>query len=263
MSETSRSYIYRTSCGQHTGRSHILSGLPCQDYAAARTQQDFACIALADGAGSKTHSADGARAVVKAVMRALADRFEELWTLSQDDPAEACAELLTGCRSALERQAIRLCCEYSELASTLLFVAHSKGRYLAGHVGDGCVVHQQEDGQIAVLSHPENGEYTNTTFFMTDKTVEQHFRLYRGECGLGSGFVIMSDGTAESLYRRADRSPATAAVGKIIAWCCTASAKKMRDALTANLENSFASKTTDDCSIAVLSLTTLTRSASA
>lgn len=255
MSEADRSYIYRASCGQITGRSHVLSEMPCQDYAAARTQHDFACIALADGAGSKSHSAHGARAVVKAAMRALVDRFEAIWAMSQHEPSQASAELIAHCRHALDRQAIKLRCDVSELASTLLFVAHSKGRFLAGHIGDGCVIHQREDGEIAVLSHPENGEYTNTTFFMTDKTVDRHFRLYSGECGQGSGFVIMSDGTAESLYRRADKSPATAAVRKIIAWCGTTSPKTMREALAGNLEHSFATKTTDDCSIGVIALT--------
>lgn len=254
MSEVDRSYIYRTSCGQVTGRSHLQSDSPCQDYAATRSHHDFACIVLADGAGSKLHSAHGARAVVKAVTRAMADHFEELWALSEALPSKASAVLITHCRTALENQARKLSCEISELASTLIFVAHSKGRFLAGHVGDGCIIHQQDDGDIAVLSHPDNGEYANTTYFMTDSEVHKHFRLYYGQSGQGSGFVIMSDGTAESLYRRADNSPATAAIRKLLTWCSTASPKAMRAALEQNLQHSFAAKSTDDCSIALLAL---------
>ncbi|WP_260958479.1 PP2C family serine/threonine-protein phosphatase [Pseudomonas citri] len=255
MSDADRSYFYRASCGQITGRSHLQSNTPCQDYAAARTQHEFACIALADGAGSRTHSAHGARAVVRAVTRALLERFEEIWALSELNSTKASEVLLEHCRTALEREAIKLRCEASELASTMLFVAHSKGRYLAGHVGDGCIIHQQDDGQVLVLSHPDNGEYANTTFFMTDSTVHSRFRLYRGECGQGSGFVIMSDGTAESLYQRAQKSPATSALRKIIGWCGTATPKAMRDILAWNLKQSFATKTTDDCSMGVLALT--------
>lgn len=254
MCEADRSYTYRASCGHIAGRSHSKTNTPCQDYAATRIQNDFACIALADGAGSKKHSAYGARSVVKAVTRALADRFEEMWATSEVSPIEVSSELIGYCRSALEQQAQMLNCELSELASTLMFVAHSKGRFLAGHVGDGCIIHQQDDGDVAVISHPDNGEYANTTFFVTDSGVHSHFRLYCGSSGLGSGFVVMSDGTAESLYRRADKSPAAPAIRKLLSWCNTASPKEMRAALAKNLENSFAAKSTDDCSIGVLAL---------
>ncbi len=255
MSDADRSYSYRASCGQITGRSHLKSDMPCQDYAAARTERDIACIALADGAGSRAYSADGARVVVRAVSRALVDGFEEIWALSEVKPSQASERLLAHCKVALESQAIKMQCEVPDLASTLLFVVHSKGRYLAGHVGDGCIVQQRSNGEIVVLSHPDNGEYANTTFFMTDSTAHSRFRLYRGESGADSGFVIMSDGTAESLYRRIDKSPATSAVRKIIGWCSTAAPKAMREVLAGNLEKSFAVKSADDCSIGVLALT--------
>lgn len=251
MNDADRSYSYRTSCAQFTGRSHVNSGAPCQDYVAARAQRDFACVALADGAGSKAHSEYGARTVVKAVTRVLGDRFDELWS---SPASQASTTLLQHCLQALEREALRQRCSLPDLASTLLFVAHSKGRYLAGHIGDGCIIHQQESGEVVVLSHPENGEYANTTFFVTDASAHTRLRVYRGECGQGAGFIVMSDGTAESLYRRSDKSPATTAIRQILSWNRTATASEMRDVLSRNLERSFAARTTDDCSIGVLSL---------
>lgn len=253
MTGTDRNYPYKTSCARIIGRSHLHSDLPCQDYVAARAQRDFACVALADGAGSKTHSEHGARAVVKATMRVLSNRFDELWTLAEKRPGDASGELLQCCLGALERQAKELQCQMSDLASTLLFVAHSKGRYLAGHLGDGCIFHQQEDGQIVVLSHPENGEYANTTFFVTDVSAQSRLRLYRGNCAMGSGFAVISDGTAESLYRRSDKSPASG-VRQILNWNRAMKAFEMRQVLSGNLERSFAVKSADDCSIGVLSL---------
>ncbi len=168
MSQADRSYSYRTSCGQIAGRSHLQSNAPCQDYVAARAQRDVACIALADGAGSRSHSEHGARVVVKATTRLLMDPFEEIWALAGTNPSQVTAEVLDHCLTALQRQASERNCTVSALASTLLSVAHSKGRFLAGHVGDGCIIHLQDDGQIVVLSHPDNGEYANTTFFVTD-----------------------------------------------------------------------------------------------
>lgn len=254
MSETDRSYSYRTSCARIAGRAHLQNGTPCQDYVAARAQHDFACLALADGAGSKTYSEQGARAVVKVVTRLLRARFENLWTLSERSPEDASAELIEHCLAALERHAAQLQCQTADLASTLMFVAHHKGRYLAGHLGDGCIVHQHEDGQVVVLSHPENGEYANTTFFVTDAKARKRLRWYRGECANDSGFVVMSDGTAESLYRRSDKTPASAAVRQLMSWNRRANPSQMREVLLTNLERSIASKTTDDCSIGIMSL---------
>ena len=254
MSKADRSYSYRTSCGQIAGRSHLQSNAPCQDYVVARAQRDVACVALADGAGSRSHSEHGARVVVRATTRLLMDQFEEIWALAGTNPSQAAAELLDHCLTALQRRASERNCAVSALASTLLFVAHSKGRFLAGHVGDGCIIHLQDDGQIVVLSHPDNGEYANTTFFVTDATAHDRFRLYRGHCAQGSGFVIMSDGTAESLYRRLDKTPASAALRRMFAWSNTSTPTEMRDALSRNLREIFAAKSADDCSIGVLTI---------
>ena len=64
----------------------------------------------------------------------------------------------------------------------------------------------------------------------------------------------MSDGTAESLYLRAAGRPAEAALRKIFQWTREFSRAKSNCILAANLEQAFAIKTTDDCSIGILTI---------
>ncbi len=62
----------------------------------------------------------------------------------------------------------------------------------------------------------------------------------------------MSDGTAESLYLRATRRPADAALQKLFGWTRTLPKTKMVRILEANLEQAFSKKTADDCSIGLM-----------
>lgn len=93
-----------------------------------------------------------------------------------------------------------------DFASTLLFVAIKGNRYISGHLGDGIIgVLEGEDGnnqkKIGVLSHPENGEYANETFFTTSKDAERHFRINSHTLTIEKGFILMSDGAGESFYQ--------------------------------------------------------------
>lgn len=142
----------------------------------------------------------------------------------------------------------------NELASTLLFVAHNRGRFIAGHVGDGVIAQVDGDDSAKTLSHPENGEYANTTVFVTDSSATNRLRLFHGELDTRvAGFVLMSDGCAESLYNKQSGNPA-AAVSKLIAWNATLSRNNINSVLRSNLEQSFSKKSSDDCSLALLSI---------
>ncbi len=244
---------YKTACARTIGRAHQSAQTPCQDFVASRQGRDLACVALADGAGSCAHSEHGAEAAVRATIRFVSTHFERLWAQAQQDATAVAQELTDYCLTALQREAKRLHCALPELACTLLFVAHQEGRYLAGHLGDGCIARMDEDGHVFPLSHPDNGEFANTTRFLTDASAVRHFRIFHSHDPKPSGFVLMSDGTAESLYLKASRSLASGAIQKLLAWNVSLPKAKMEAILTSNLEQAFTRKTRDDCSIALLS----------
>jgi hypothetical protein len=235
---------------QIRGKSHLRSGQPCQDYATGRRRGGVAVVGLADGAGSKTHSEFGARASVHAALRFVLSDFEGLYASSQLDPQAVREALMSKVREAVSLEAAKLGQPVNQLASTLLFAGICAGRYVAGHLGDGSIVLDKRDEPLAILSHPENGEYANTTFFTTDHDAVHRLRLYFGELDDG-GIALMSDGTAEALYHRETRLPAPA-VRQLLDWHQRLDRRKMEGVLVQNLGGVMC-KSSDDLSLALIS----------
>lgn len=253
MSEQIAAYRYKTSCARIVGRSHAQASTPCQDYVSSRNWRGMACIALADGAGSRAQSEFGAEVAVKATIRFVSRHFDELWAQAGQNAASVAQQLLDCCLAALQRKAKRLKCSLEDLACTLMFVAHHRGRYLAGHLGDGFIARLTDAGGVEAFSRPDNGEFSNTTVFVTDPSAPLRFRITRGEGEGPGGFAIMSDGTAESRYQKASGVPAVGAIQKLLNWNASLPKSQMEAILAANLEQAFAKKSSDDCSIALLS----------
>jgi len=151
---------------------------------------------------------------------------------------------------ALRRHVRRKKYGIEDLACTLLFAAFKDGHVLAGHLGDG-VIGVQDGTEVRVLSLPENGEYANSTFFVTDKGASSHLRIYQFDVTGSVGLILMSDGTAESLFNRSTNGLAPA-VATIFSWSRKLPTKKVSVVLEQNLEHVFRTKTTDDYSIAIL-----------
>lgn len=216
----------------------------------------MAAAALADGAGSRARSELGAEAVVRATLRLLMAQFEALYEQVSAHPAEACKLILEILLHELQKSAQQHGCEVADLASTILFVAHKGDRFIAGHLGDGVIALVDANGEVSTLSGPENGEFANTTVFVTDRSACEKMRLYHGRCSQSPvGYALMSDGTAESLYDKKAQAPATV-IAKLLSWNKELSRAKMHAVLDANMEQAFSKKTADDCSLALLSIST-------
>jgi hypothetical protein len=80
--------------------------------------------------------------------------------------------------------------EPNDYACTLLLVVLFPDRTLAAHIGDGAIV--VDDGTLRVLSWPEQGEYANTTVFLTMENAVETARVYRTEPV--TRFALFSDG---------------------------------------------------------------------
>ena len=103
--------------------------------------------------------------------------------------------------------------ELSSLACTLLFAAVKGSTCLVGHIGDG-VICCRGDEKLKAVSLPSNGEFANSTTFVTLPDALSDFRLYRDKTDKIDGFCLMSDGAAESLYDRKTHAVANM-VGKV------------------------------------------------
>ena len=256
------------------GKAHEGKKLPRQDdvFTFRSKKQKRVIIALADGAGSCSHSELGAEIVtskVGSIILGKGDQDVENWDKLdegnvKDDNFErffndrvlACTHIHKRLTFYLTEKAKSLGIGVKELASTLLFVVlkETKGtiQYLAGHIGDGVIV-QFKDNQASVFSSPERGEFSNTTFFVTSKDALTHFRLYRGVLNPDEGFMLFSDGVADTLYHKQTQTAAPACA-KMFEWLNTYSQRQVAKATRDNLQQVFREESPvgDDCSLAIL-----------
>lgn len=238
---------------QVRGRGHLLDGKPVQDRTKYVAQDGVKVLCLADGAGSAAHSDLGAQAVVDEGCDLLVHRFSDFNT--NTDGAQVKVELLNALRARLARVSERQEVSLSDLASTFLCVAVEGDRFLGAHIGDG-VIGYRKNGELKVISAPDNSEFANQTTFVTSSGAAESARLFRGSLEGVEGFILMSDGTAESLFNSRTGELANAcsklitAVGSVSGRQSKTSVhrKRLRRLMDVQIRNA----TKDDCSIGIL-----------
>jgi serine/threonine protein phosphatase PrpC len=242
--------IIRSAFASVTGRQHEAVSITCQDAALLhRLGRSGIIAAVADGAGSAKHAEIGAGVAVSAAVRVLTSLKSNVFAL--DEPNTVLIQI----QEALTAKACELSCELRDLACTLMAVLVVKRGdgfgWAAFHIGDG-VIAAELDGQMQVLSRPENGEFGNSTYFLTDAGASTRFRAYKGR-SKAAAFALMTDGAAESLYHRATGRLAPA-VGTLIGWSRSLHPRTYSSALNKNLRNVISTKTKDDATMAIVSL---------
>lgn len=238
---------------QVRGRGHENDGVRGQDRTAYLSRRGVQALCLADGAGSADRSEIGAQAVVKEGCAILVERFAQL--IASDDAEQSRDDIRSRLIKRLDEVASRLDCELSDLASTFLAVAVSGDRFIAVHIGDG-VIGYSKDGELRVISAPDNSDFANQTTFVTSPGAAGAMRLFRGQLRDVGGFILMSDGTSASLYDFRNKTLAPA---------CTKLIKAVGDAPTRQVRNPLHKRrlrrlvdtrvrqaTKDDCSIGIL-----------
>jgi len=233
------------------GLMHVEENMPCQDYVFSKKSNNTNVIALADGASSYEKTEIGAEISTKFVANLISKNFHNLFKKDNNTIAEV---LLAGIEEELlaKGKELNLDIRDNHLGSTLLFVAVHNNQYLAGHIGDGLIGYV-EDKQQKILSAPENPDSKNKTILTTSaKKALDNFRIYKGETRKIDGFIIMSDGACESLYinKKLGKNTVT-----ILEWLQEHERSTVEKELYDNIEKFFLKKTSDDCSINLLTLT--------
>jgi hypothetical protein len=94
--------------------------------------------------------------------------------------------------------------EPRDFASTLVFVVASEQATVCAQVGDGAIV--LNDGKkLAVALWPENGEYANQTYFVSQEDAAEHIQF--AKFGPVRDFVLFSDGLQRLALNEAERVP--------------------------------------------------------
>ncbi|BBC33327.1 uncharacterized protein SGFS_046210 [Streptomyces graminofaciens] len=187
------------------GYRHRRQGLPCQDACAYATTSSVAVLAVADGAGSRPRSEEGAQLAVKLAAEHFARRAAAAVEIQ---PGEAVHELLRDGFNDVSKEFLDATgSDAADFATTLTVVVLAPG--WLGHltVGDGFVVVRagSEDGERQFHLLPQAAaasEYSNETVFLTSPDAS---RWTHTECVSDDGIdgvLLSTDGLAQAMINR-------------------------------------------------------------
>lgn len=240
--------MWHTQAASVAGKGHHTLQMPCQDQTYMLNDHGVTAIALADGAGSALFSHEGATIAVEQACQVLCSQFDTLSTSAS--PLVMRQAILEPVLYHIRRRAQEQNVPVQELACTLLAVAVREDQYLLFHIGDG-VIGYQKQGELKVASIPNNGEFTNTTTFVTSRNALLKARVMRGQSHELEGFVLMSDGCEPALYDKRNNRLAPF-IKKLFQRAELFAPDISIDQMVAALSNPIADRTQDDCSLALL-----------
>jgi hypothetical protein len=194
------------------GSSHIERQLPCQDACETWTNGNVLIAAVADGAGSASRSELGSTLCVTQVVDGLRKHFEGVGEQAEASGSLAASRsqlvgIIDDARKKIAELAASNSLEPRDLACTLVgVVAELPDKGFFFHIGDGCGIAEFEDPSISpIVSMPENGEYTNETWFVTVEEWKSHLRITPIKGSIGT-IAVMSDGAMPFVMSRDQKS---------------------------------------------------------
>ncbi|WP_407541682.1 PP2C family serine/threonine-protein phosphatase (plasmid) [Deinococcus radiomollis] len=167
MTDAAWRYVYTSV----RGTGHLETDLPCQDaslvHQAINSADEPLLVLLAsDGAGSAVHSEEGSQLVCAEALKILEYRFTSVDFRPGDDFG---AEVVHQLRGLLTTRAEELGCSLRDLACTLTVAVLLPQWAWFLQIGDGAIIVQPSTGEpFEVVFWPDNGEYANQTYFLTD-----------------------------------------------------------------------------------------------
>ena len=190
-----------------TGTSHEATKAPCLDsHLALEVSTPTGPVLVAacsDGAGSAARSEEGSKVACAAVHQAARAAYEDPAGPPSVVTKEHVQAWFARARDEVERRASELNVPSRDLACTLLVAVVSREAAVFGQVGDGCIVVREGDQYTPVL-WPDNGEYANTTTFVTDTRAAEAL-MFTSRAKVDE-IALMTDGLQRLALRMADRS---------------------------------------------------------
>jgi hypothetical protein len=199
---------------------------------------------VCDGAGSVREGRAGADFVARALTDLLSETLHT--DLGADAVAAAVPDRVETIRIHLADLAASRQLALEDFACTLVGCVTSHAGGCMFHIGDGFAIQQGVSGDT-VLSRPENGEYADETYFVTDASWRDHLRvtpLPAPESGCIIG--LMSDGTAPFAVNRERNGFFRPFIDPIAAFLRETAAAVGNDALQNLLESSRACEISPD-----------------
>jgi hypothetical protein len=257
--------VWRTAYASVIGTSHTATGAPCQDAGRCEVVADdgseILIAAVADGAGSAGHSEDGSRIAVDSYLAEMSGLATEDPSLASLDRAVV-VRWMHGLRDNIRHTAETEGHEFSEYACTFLGAVVGPTRAMFVQIGDGAIVVRDAGSEdYSWVFWPQNGEYANTTNFITQEDFESVVEVEFADM-VPIELGIFSDGIERLVLDMGHKTVHTPALRPIFQWlarteapngCCGES-----PALLAFLRSEKVnSRTDDDKTLVVATRTTV------
>jgi len=194
------------------GKLHRIHNTVCQDFSLAKQEGDIFFIGVADGAGSRPYSHYGSQTVLQAAYQYISTHFETILArIEKNDPAfkkdftdfiqQAVKEEIPHIVSKINVESqIDVELSLNDLHTTLVIYATNQQKAFAIHVGDGMIVGLNKDYQIEIISEAHNGEYANSTYFVTMESAERFVRFQTVDTNQMLAVSVMSDGGSDLFF---------------------------------------------------------------
>ena len=161
--------MWKLVYGSVRGTSHAQSGQPCQDSCSGRVAGSTLVAACSDGAGSAELSHLGSAAAI--------GRFMEAAGSPESAPTrEEIESWVDAGRTRVLEEATGNKTTPRQLACTFLAAIIGEGWAAFAQVGDGVIVFDGPGG-YELAFWPDNGEYANTTRFLTEDDYRANLRI--------------------------------------------------------------------------------------
>lgn len=144
------------------GTTHEDADLGCQDASGWRADENLTCLAVADGAGSRSRSGQGAALAVEQGIL-LAGRY-----VGRGDPATWLPPVFEGVRQQIVELAATQAHEADDYATTIAVAVVAGNLVCVGQIGDSIAI-LGHDGRYETLAPEPAAEYVNETTFITDR----------------------------------------------------------------------------------------------
>lgn len=191
------------------GTSHLKNASQCQDNCiceiVSNGEHNDSLVALvSDGAGSGKRSESGSKLACDTVLK----KYKEYLIQNRRLEDISVSDIKNWISSAVEE--INILAENEKLtvrefASTMIGAIISKDASVYFQVGDGAIVASSDGIQYDYIFWPEQGEYINTTYFITDHNFYEHLRFKKLDIS-PLDVALFSDGIEMLALKYAEKS---------------------------------------------------------
>jgi hypothetical protein len=189
------------------GKSHLERNESGQDYCKTGvvqiSEKEYFIGLVADGAGSTKYGGLGAKIACEEIFINIISTIRIIDTIATI-PDEEIIKWIYAARESINKHAQQGENSLKDYASTLIGSIIGKDHSIFFQIGDGGIV-INFDSEYQTVFWPEQGEYANTTFFLSDKSFPEHLNIKRMD-SIPCEISIFTDGLQNLVLSYSEKS---------------------------------------------------------